>query len=95
MTEDDLNITNVQLLDNLGLITNGKLKCAAVMLFHCNQEKWFSGAYIKIGYFETDADLCHQDEIHGSLLIQADRIIKLIYLKYMKAEISYYNVTRI
>jgi len=95
MTEDDLNITNAQLLENLGLVTNGKLKRAAVMLFHRNQEKWFSGAYIKIGYFETDADLRYQDEIHGSLLIQADRVIELIYLKYMKAEISYDNVTRV
>lgn len=56
---------------------------------------WISGAYIKIGYFETDADLRYQDEIHGSLFIQADRIIELIYLKYLKAEISYSNVTRI
>ena len=95
MTEDDLNNTNAQLLENLGLVTNGKLKRAAVMLFHRNQEKWFSGAYIKIGYFETDADLRYQDEIHGSLLIQADRVIELIYLKYMKAEISYDNVTRV
>lgn len=95
MSEDDLNISNMQLLDNLGLVINSKLKRAAVMLFHRSQEKWFTGAYIKIGYFETDSELRYQDEIHGSLLIQADRVIELIFLKYMKAEISYDNVTRV
>ena len=95
MTEDDLNITNAQLLDNLGLLSKGRLKRAAVMLFHREQEKWFTGAYVKIGYFETDSDLRYQDELHGSLMIQADRVIDLIFLKYMKADITYDNVTRV
>ncbi len=37
----------------------------------------------------------NQDEIHGSLMIQADRVIDLLYTKYLTAEISYDNVTRI
>ena len=37
----------------------------------------------------------YQDEIHDSLFIKADRVIELIYLKYMKTVISYDNVTRI
>ena len=64
-------------------------------MFHRNPEKWVTGAYIKIGYFGEGSDLRYQDEIHGSLFIQADRVIELIYLKYMKAMISYDNVTRI
>ena len=84
-----------QLLDNLGLLEHGKLKRAAILLFHRNPEKWVTGAYIKIGYFGVGSDLRYQDEIHGSLFIQADRVIELIYLKYMKAMISYDNVTRI
>lgn len=95
MSEEDLRMSNEQLLDNLGLMDNGKLKRAAVMLFHRNPEKWITGAYIKIGYFGEGSDLRYQDEIHGSLLMQADRVVDLIYLKYMKAEISYSNVTRI
>lgn len=86
---------NGQLLDSLGLIENGKLKRAAILLFHRNPEKWVTGAYIKIGYFGEGSDLRYQDEIHGSLFMQADRVIELIYLKYMKAIISYDNVTRI
>ena len=71
------------------------MKRAAVLLFHRNPEKWITGSYVKIGFFETDADLRYQDEIHGSLMIQADRVIDLLYTKYLTAEISYDNVTRI
>lgn len=95
MTNEDLNMTNEQLLDSLGLLDKGKLKRAAVLLFHRNPEKWITGAYIKIGYFGEGSDLQYQDEIRGSLFIQADRVVDLIYLKYMKASISYDNVTRI
>lgn len=95
MTSEDLNMTNEQLLDSLGLLDKGKLKRAAVLLFHRNPEKWITGAYIKIGYFGEGSDLQYQDEIRGSLFIQADRVVDLIYLKYMKARISYDNVTRI
>ena len=37
----------------------------------------------------------YQDEVHGSLLLMADRVIDLIYLKYLKAAISYYKETRV
>lgn len=95
MTEADLNMNNQQILENLGLFEHGKLKRAGILLFHRNPEQWIAGAYIKIGYFGEGSDLRYQDEIHGSLFIQADRVIELIYLKYMKAIISYDNVTRI
>lgn len=39
MTEEDLNMSNEQLLDNLGLLEHGKLKRAAILLFHRNPEK--------------------------------------------------------
>ena len=43
---------------------------------------------MKIGKFEG-SELLYQDEVHGSLLIMADRVIDLIYLKYLKAAVSY------
>ena len=72
MTKEDLKMSNEELLDNLGLTENGKLKRAAVLLFHRNPEKWVAGAYIKIGYFGEGSDLRYQDEIHGSLFMQAE-----------------------
>lgn len=95
MSDKDLAMSDEQLLDSLGLMENGRLKRAALLLFHRNPEKWVTGAYIKIGYFGEGSDLRYQDELHGSLLLQADRIIDLIYLKYMKASIAYDGITRI
>lgn len=46
-------------------------------------------------FFETDADLIYQDEIHGSLLDQIDRISEIVHLKYMKAKITYEGMQRI
>lgn len=95
MTKEDLDMSNAELLENLGLIENGKLKRAAILLFHRNPEKWVSGSYIKIGKFGKGSDLQYQDEVKGSLILQADRCIDLIYLKYLKAAISYDKDIRI
>ena len=37
----------------------------------------------------------YQDEIHGSLLSQAVRVVDLIFTKYLKAAITYEGVTRV
>ena len=68
---------------------------AAMLLFSKDPEKWQLGAFVKIGFFETDADLLYQDEVHGSILEQIDKIVELVYLKYMKAKISYEGMQRI
>jgi len=65
--EDVLTDSNELLIDNLQLNENEYLKRAAILLFHPNPEKFVTGAYIKIGYFETDDDLKFQDEVHGNL----------------------------
>ena len=95
MDEKDLNMANEQLLDSLGLIKNGKILRAGMMLFYQNPERWINGAYIKIGYFESDSEISYMDEIHGSLISQADKVIDLIFTKYLKANITYEGVTRV
>ena len=95
MSEDDLRLSRIQLLESLNLYDDGKLKRAAILLFHRNPEKWITGSWVKIGYFLNDADIRYQDEIHGSLMMQAERTIDLLYTKYLIAEISYDNITRI
>lgn len=88
-------MTDEQLLDSLGLIKDRKILRAGMMLFHQKPEKWINGAYIKIAYFESDSEIGYMDEIHGSLILQADKVIDLIFTKYLKAGISYEGVTRI
>lgn len=83
------------LMDKLHLTNGGYLTNAAMLLFSKDPERWLLGAYTKIGFFETDADLLYQDEIHGSLLEQIDKIIEVVYLKYMKAKIAYEGMQRI
>ena len=55
--EDILTDSNEHLIENLQLKENDFLKRAAILLFHAEPEKFVTGAYIKIGYFETDDDL--------------------------------------
>lgn len=95
MSKEDLDMSDAELLDSLGLIVDGKLKRAAVMLFYRKPERFVTGSYVKIGKFGEGADLQYQDEIHGSLFIIADRVIELIYLKYLKAAITYDKEIRI
>ncbi len=87
--------TNEQLLDNLQLIENGMLKRAAILLFHPKPEKFVTGAYIKIGFFETNTDLRFQDEIHGNLFEQIEKTVELLFTKYIKALISYEGIHRV
>lgn len=54
-----------------------------------------TGFLCKNWFFETDSELRYQDEIHGSLISQADKIVDLIFTKYLKAEISYRGITRV
>ena len=93
--DDSLTDTNEHLIENLQLRENEFLKRAAILLFHPNPEKFVTGAYIKIGYFETDDDLKFQDEVHGNLFEQIEKTIDLLFTKYIKAEISYEGINRV
>ena len=64
------------------------------MLFSKDPEKWQLVAYVKIGFFESDAELMYQDEVHGPLVEIVDKIVELIYLKYMRAKITYVGMQR-
>ena len=83
------------LIDKLHLIRTGYLTNAAALLFTKDPERWFTGAFIKVGYFENDAEIIYHDEVRGSLLRQIDIATELIYFKYLKAKISYKGTQRI
>ncbi|WP_339694479.1 RNA-binding domain-containing protein [uncultured Roseivirga sp.] len=83
------------LLENLRLLESGKLKRAAILLFHPDPEKYFQGAYTKIGFFRTDDDLVYQDEVRGNLMEQVDKIYDLIITKYTTSAIEYLGTSRV
>ena len=91
LDEISLIDTNEQLLENLKLKDGKYLKRAAILLFYTKPEKFVTGAYIKIGFFENDADLIFQDEVHGNLFEQIEKTLDLLFTKYIKAIISYEN----
>jgi len=95
LKQEDLNCSDEEFMDKLGLIADGKLKRAAVLLFYRHPERLFTGAYVKIGKFGEGPDLLYEDTVEGSLMIMADRTINTIYLKYLKAAISYDKDARV
>ncbi len=94
--EDDvLTDSDEDLVDNLQLVENIYLKRAAILLFHPKPTKYITGAFIKIGYFETDDELKFQDEITGNIFEQVEKTMDLLFTKYIKSSISYEGLNRI
>lgn len=93
--EDVLNDDNENLLENLKLLEDKYLKRAAILLFHPSPDKFVTGAYIKIGYFESDDELKYQDEIQGNIFEQLEKTIDLLFTKYIKSSISYEGLNRV
>jgi len=85
----------VHLIERLHLLDGKYLKRAAVLLFHADPERYVTGAFVKIGFFRTNADLLYHDEIHGDLFAQVRRTMELLLTKYLKAGISYRGVQRV
>lgn len=95
MTEAELNIPNEELLSKLHLISDGKLKRSAVLLFYHDPAVVQNGSHVQIGKFGEGSDLQYQDILEGSLITTADRVIDLIFLKYLKAKITYVHDRRV
>lgn len=89
MTQEELNISNEELLNKLHLMTDGKLKRSAVLLFYHDPSVVQNGSHVQVGKFGEGADLQYQDVLEGSLITTADKVIDLIYFKYLKAKITY------
>ena len=84
------------LLEKLYLKTDlDYLKKAAILLFHNDPEKYITGAYTKIGFFNTDDDLAYQDEVHGNLFEQVEKTMELLLTKYLIAGINYKKMQRL
>ncbi len=83
------------LLEKLHLTEGGHLKRAAAMLFHPDPERFATGAFVKIGFFRTDADLLYHDEVHGPLFTQVAGTVELLLTKYLRAAISYQGLQRV
>jgi len=93
--ESILSESNKNILENLKLTEKNYLRRSAILLFHPDPEKHVTGAFLKIGYFQTDTELIFQDEVHGNLFEQVEKTIDILFTKYIKAIISYEGIHRI
>ena len=94
MTEAELNISNEELLSKLKLLSNGKLKRSAVLLFYGDPSIVQVGSFVKVGKF-ANGTVEYHDDLEGSLISTADKVVDLIYLKYLKAKITYEHDRRV
>lgn len=94
MTEAELSISNEELLSKLKLLSNGKLKRSAVLLFYGDPSIVQVGSFVKVGKF-ANGTVDYHDDLEGSLISTADKVVDLIYLKYLKAKITYEHDRRV
>ena len=95
MTDEELNIPNAELLEKLHLMADGKLKRSAVLLFYHDPAVVQNGSHVQIGRFGKGADILYQDMLEGSLISTADKVVDLIFLKYLKAKITFEHDRRV
>lgn len=106
-THEDVDVSDEQVISDLKLIDgesegNGVMR-AALLMFHPDPERYVTGSSIKIAYFAPEGayganksdDIIYHDEIHGPLIMQTDKVVDLVYTKYLKALISYDGLQRI
>ncbi|MBR5344237.1 MAG: putative DNA binding domain-containing protein [Clostridia bacterium] len=95
MSGEELNIPNAELLNKLHLMSDGKLKRSAVLLFYHDPAAVQVGSHVQIGRFGNGADILYHDMLEGSLLTSADKVVDLIFLKYLKAKITFEHDRRV
>lgn len=91
-SEDDIE----QILDNLLLTENGKLKRSAILLLGKNPCHFYINAYVKIGRFgKTDDDLKFQEVVENNAFQLADKTLEVLDRKFLVSPISYQGLQRI
>jgi len=95
LLQEDVAVTDLELLHALKLTEGDYFLRAASLLFHQDPERFCLGSYVKIGYFENDAEILYQDEINGSLITVPDKVMDTIFTKYFKGLIRYEGIQRI
>lgn len=95
MSEAELNVSNKELLEKLHLMSDGKLKRSAVLLFYKDPSVVQNGSFVKIGKFDVRGRVVYHHDLEESLIVNASKVIDLIYLMYLKAKITYEHDRRV
>lgn len=95
MTETELNVSNEELLQKLHLMVDGKLKRSAVLLFYSDPSVVQNGSFVKVGKFDERGRVVYHNDLEESLIVNASKVIDLIYQMYLKAKIGYEHDVRV
>lgn len=95
MEEGALPDTDAELIERLHLTDGEFLKRAAILLFHRDPERFVAGAAVKIGFFESDAEILYHDRVEGGLFRQVSMTLEILNAKYLRSRISYEGIQRI
>ena len=90
LAEDDAG-----LLNKLRLKDGAYYKRATALLFAADPQRFVTGAFVKVGYFESETELLYHDEVEGDLFHQVKNTLDLLLTKYLKAIISYEGIVRV
>ena len=95
MTEAELNVSNEELLQKLHLMKNGSLKRSAVLLFYHDPGVVQVGSFVKVGKFDEKGLVVYHNDLDESLIVNAYKVVDLIFQMYLKAKISYEHDIRV
>lgn len=95
MTKAELNVSNEELLQKLHLMTGGKLKRSAVLLFYKDPGLVQNGSFVKVGKFDEKGRVVYHNDLDESLIVTASKVIDLIFRMYLKAKIRYVHDVRV
>jgi ATP-dependent DNA helicase RecG len=93
LDNNDLELTKEDLLNKLGLLSDGVPTRSAVLLFHPNPQRFFPYAKVRIGRF-AGSDILFADIIDGPLILIPGRVIQLIEEKYTIAPMIFKGIYR-
>lgn len=95
MTEAELNLPKEELLHKLHLMKDGKLKRSAVLLFYHDPGVVQVGSFVKVGKFDEKGLVVYHNDLDESLIVNAHKVVDLIFQMYLKAKISYDHDIRV
>lgn len=77
------------ILEKLYLVKSNKISNAGILLFGKELQKYFIHSKIKIGKFNTDADIEKQDILDRNLIRQVNDSLDVLTTKYLNRNIKY------
>ncbi len=95
MTESELEVSNEELLQKLHLMKDGKLKRSAILLFYHDPGAVQVGSFVKVGKFDEKGLVAYHNDLDESLIVNANKVVNLIFQMYLKAKISYEQDVRV